>query len=82
MTSTRTVWVQGVLLITPPNGSDRRLASDPVPVPIGADGAWDTYSFTWQVAEGTVVKLIDVRVFFEARSRYDGWIMVDNVSVK
>jgi len=82
MRSTRSVLVQAVLLVTPPNGSDRRLASDWIEVPIGDDGAWDTHSVVYQVAEGTVVKMINLRVFFESSARYDGWIMVDNVILK
>lgn len=80
MASTARVYVQAVILVRLPNEiSDRRYASDFVEVPIGEDGAWDTQTFSRRLPVGTVVKKINLRVFFQTSSPYWGWIMVDNV---
>jgi len=80
MASTARVYVQAVIVVRlPRERSDRRYASDFMEVPIGEEGAWDTHSFSGNLPAGTVVKKINLRVFFQTSSPYWGWIMVDNV---
>lgn len=83
MESTAGVWIQAVLLVKRPNDiSDRRVASGFYEVPLGSDGAWETHTFAPQFPAGTIIKQINLRVFFAESSYYKGWIMVDNVSIR
>ena len=83
MHSTGPVWVQAVLLLRSPTGVEQLFPGDFEVVPIGADGAWDTHTFIVQgLPKGSIVKRINMRIFFATESYYTGWIMVDNVSLR
>lgn len=81
MASTAKVWVQAVIVVRQPNDkSDRRYGSQFQAVPLGENGAWDTHTYVARLPAGTIVKKINLRIFFETSSLYWGWIMVDNVA--
>jgi hypothetical protein len=83
MTSEATVWVQAVLVVRQPNDiSDRRIASDFEEVPLGENGAWDTHAYSPRLPAGTIVKKVNLRIFLETGTPYEGWIMVDNVVLR
>jgi hypothetical protein len=83
MVSDAQIWVQTVLVVRLPNElSDRRYGSAFQPVPLGEDGAWETVNVTARFPAGTTVKKINFRVFFEAGTPYNGWILLDNVSLR
>ena len=83
MTSEATVWVQAVIVVRQPNElSDRRFASDFQEVPLGENGAWDTHAYSLRLPAGTIVKKVNLRIFFETATLYNGWIMVDNVVLR
>ncbi len=80
MASTASVYVQAVMVVRRPNEiSDRLYRSEFLEVPLGEDGAWDTHTVAMQFPSGTILKKINLRVFFETSSFYWGWILVDNV---
>jgi hypothetical protein len=83
MVSTARVWVQAVLLLRRPTDiTDRRVPSGFHPVPIGEDGAWETHTFAPRLPAGTIIKQINLRIFFEPGSPYNGHIFVDNVEMR
>ena len=80
MASADTVFVQAVVVVRRPNEiSDRLYRSEFLEVPLGDDGAWDTHTFSVPLTSGTVIKKINLRIYFETSSLYWGWILVDNV---
>jgi hypothetical protein len=79
--SKKRVWVQAVLLVSQPIGGDRLFISDFIDVPTGFDGAWDTHTFIQRLPARSTVKQISLRISFQTESYYEGWIMVDNVSL-
>jgi hypothetical protein len=83
MDSTTRAYVQAVILLRRPTDiTDRRIASAFHEVPLGDDGAWETHTFAPQLPAGTIVKQISLRIFLETSGTYNGWVMVDNVSVR
>ena len=84
MASNDTVWVQAVIVVRLPNEiSDRRYRSEFQEVPLGDNGAWDTHTYSSpRLPAGTIVKKVNLRIFFETASYYKGWIMVDNVVLR
>jgi hypothetical protein len=83
MTSNAGVQVQAVIVVRQPNEiSDRRYRSDFHVVPLGDNGAWETFTEALMLPAGTIVKKINLRVFVETASLYEGWIMVDNVVLR
>ena len=80
MSSTARVYVQAVIVVRQPNEiSDRLYRSDSLQVPLADNGAWDTHTLSLMLPAGTIVKKINLRIYFETGSLYSGWIMVDNV---
>ena len=83
MASFNSIYVQAVLHVEKPDGSTSYFTDEVFhEIPLEASGGWATHTVDVTdlgMPAGTVILDVNFRIFFEAGSGHDGFIMVDNV---